>query len=168
MHCKLYPELDNLIAMESLRTSANKGSNDAYDVHTSNHKTELELSVESRSFVNRVNDQVRISNVAEDEEEHSLIWLMFMSVTMESAVFMGKNYLDTCHSITNTKHVTLKQMFDICKIVSEQDEISGVWSGKLVGKNIHGNICLSLVMKESSIFNARKSTSFRILCCVMG
>ena len=65
-------------------------------------------------------------------------------------------------------HVTLKQMFDICKIVSEQDEISGVWSGKLVGKNIHGNICLSLVMKESSIFNARKSTSFRILCCVMG
>ena len=26
-----------------------------------------------------------------------------MSVTLESAVFMGKNYLDTCHSITNTK-----------------------------------------------------------------
>ena len=41
--------------------------------------TELELSVESRSFVNRVNDQVRkrhkrISNVAEEEEEHSIIW----------------------------------------------------------------------------------------------
>ena len=54
--------------------------------------TELELSVASRSFVNRVNDQVRkrkkrISNVAEDGEEHSLIWRMFMSVTMQSAVF---------------------------------------------------------------------------------
>ena len=44
-----------------------------------NDETELELSVESRSFVNRVNDQVRkrqkrISNVAGDGEEHSIIW----------------------------------------------------------------------------------------------
>ena len=41
--------------------------------------TELELSVESRSFVNRLNDQVRkkqkrISNVAGEGEEHSIIW----------------------------------------------------------------------------------------------
>ena len=41
--------------------------------------TELDLSVESRSFVNRVNDQVRkrqkrISNVAGDGEGHSSIW----------------------------------------------------------------------------------------------
>ena len=53
----------------------------------------LELSVESRSFVYGVNDQVRkrqkiISNVTEDGEEHSMIWGMFMAVTMESAVFM--------------------------------------------------------------------------------
>ena len=38
-----------------------------------NDETELELSVESRSFVNRMNDQVRkrqkrISNVTEDGE----------------------------------------------------------------------------------------------------
>ena len=44
-----------------------------------NDETELELSVESRSFVNRVNDQVRkrqkrISNVAGEGEEHSIIW----------------------------------------------------------------------------------------------
>ena len=42
-------------------------------------EAELELSVETRSFVNRVNDQVRkrqkrISNVTEDREKHSLIW----------------------------------------------------------------------------------------------
>ena len=42
-------------------------------------ETELELSVESRSFVHRVNDQVRkrqkrISNVTEDGEKHSMIW----------------------------------------------------------------------------------------------
>ena len=41
--------------------------------------TELELSVESRSFVKQVNDQVRkgqkrISNVAGEGEEHSFIW----------------------------------------------------------------------------------------------
>ena len=41
--------------------------------------TELELSVESRSFVNQVNDQVRkrqkrISNVAGEGEEHSIAW----------------------------------------------------------------------------------------------
>ena len=44
-----------------------------------NEETELELSVESRSFVNRVNDQMRkrqkrISNVTEDGEKHSMIW----------------------------------------------------------------------------------------------
>ena len=44
-----------------------------------NDETELELSVESRLFVNRVNDQVRkrqkiISNATGNGEEHSLIW----------------------------------------------------------------------------------------------
>ena len=61
-----------------------------------NDETELELSVESRSFVKRVNDQVRkrqkrsSMNVTEDGEKHSMMWRMFMSVTMESAVFMGQ------------------------------------------------------------------------------
>ena len=97
-----------------------------------NDETKLELSVESRSFVNRVNDQVRkrqkrIPNVRGDGEEHSMIWGMFMAVTMESAVFMGKNYQNSCHSIANTTDLTLKQMFDIStKLVSEQDEISGL------------------------------------------
>ena len=59
-----------------------------------NDETELELSVESRSFLNRVNDQVRkrqkrsSMNVTDDGEKHSMIWRMFMSVTLESAVFM--------------------------------------------------------------------------------
>ena len=29
---------------------------------------------------------------------------MFMSVTLESAVFMGNNYQNNCHSIANTSH----------------------------------------------------------------
>ena len=56
-----------------------------------------------------------------------MIWVMFMSVTMESAVSMGKNYLNNCHSIANITDLTLKQMFDIStRLVSEQDEISGL------------------------------------------
>ena len=94
-----------------------------------NDEAELELSVESRSFVNRVNDQVRrrqkrsSMNVTEDGEKHSMIWEMFIALTMESAVFMGKNYQNNRNFIANTRP---KQMFDIStKLVSEQDEISG-------------------------------------------
>ena len=66
-------------------------------------------------------------NVTENDEKHSVIWRMFMCVTLESAVFMGKNYSDNWHSIKNTKDFTMKQMFDIsAKLVSEQDEIYGV------------------------------------------
>ena len=111
-----------------------------------NEETELELSVESRSFVNRVNDQVRerqkiISNVAGDGEEHFIIFgECFMSVTMESAVFMGKNFQSNQNSFVNTTDLTLKQVFDIsANMVSEQDEIFQV--DTIPWENTHGNIC---------------------------
>ena len=119
-----------------------------------NDKTELELSVESRSFVNRVNDQVRkrqkrISNVTGDGEEHSMIWGMFMSVTMESAVFMGKNFQNNRHSIANTTDLTLKHMFDIStKLVTEQDEISEL---ETIGWENHSWKYLSLIGDERII-----------------
>ena len=56
MHFEQHTELDNLIAMQNLRTSANKGSNDAYDVSTSltgyepNYMTFSELNDSSGSF----------------------------------------------------------------------------------------------------------------------
>ena len=66
-------------------------------------------------------------NVTEDSEKHSVTCGMFMSSTLESSVFMGKNYSDIWHSIKNTKDLTMTQMFDIsAKLVSEQDEIFGV------------------------------------------
>ena len=88
-----------------------------------------------------------------------------MAVTIESAVFIGNNYQNNQNSIVNTADLRLRQMFDIsAKLVAEQDEISGL---ETIGcENIHGNICHLLVMKEPSIFNARKSTSFQILYCV--
>ena len=84
----------------------------------------------------------RISNVTEDGEKHSMICGTFMIVTMESAVFMGENYLNNCQSIVNTTDLTLQQMFGIStRLVSEQDEISGLETIKLVGRIIHGNTC---------------------------
>ena len=56
-----------------------------------------------------------------------------MSVTMESAVFMGKNFQNNQNSIVNTADLTLKQMFDISsKLVSEQDDLrfGNDWLGK--------------------------------------
>ena len=67
----------------------------------------------------KVKDQVRkrqkrMSNIADSAgEEHSIIWRMFMAVTMNAATFMGKNFLDNQNSIMNSKDLTLKKMFDI-------------------------------------------------------
>ena len=72
-------------------------------------ETESELSLGSRSFLHRVNDQVRKRqkqssiDATEDSEEHSVIWGMFMSSTLQASVFMGKNYSDNWHSIRTQK-----------------------------------------------------------------
>ena len=128
-----------------------------------NDETELELSVEASSFMNRVNDEVRqrqkrsSMNITEDGEKHYMIWRMFMSVTMESAVFMGKNYLNNCHSIANAKDLTLKQMFDISKrLVSEQDEISGL---ETIGWENHSWKYLSLIGDER-VINLQRTKVF--------
>ena len=72
-----------------------------------------------------------------------------MSVTLESTVFMGKNYLDNRHSITTTKDLTLKQMFDrSARLVSEQDEMSGL---KTIGWKNHSWTYMSLIGDERVI-----------------
>ena len=78
-----------------------------------------------------------------------MIWAMFMAVTMESAVFMGKNYLNNCQSIVNMKDLSLKQMFDTsAKLVAEQDEISGL---ETIGWEHHSWKYLSLIGDERVI-----------------
>ena len=72
-----------------------------------------------------------------------------MAVTMESAVFMGKNYLNNCHSNANTKDLTHKQMFDTStRLVSQQDEISGL---ETIGWENHSWKYLSLIGDERII-----------------
>ena len=55
---------------------------------------------------------------------------MFMCVTMESAVFMGKNHPNNRHSNANTKDLTLKQMFDISTRLVSDLWIGHNWLGK--------------------------------------
>ena len=102
-----------------------------------------------------MNDQVRKSqkrssmNVIEDGKEHSLIWEMFMSLSLEAAVFMGMNYSDNWHSIKNTKDLTIQRMFEIsAKLLSEQDEIYGV---KTIDWEIPSWTNLSLIGDEQVI-----------------
>ena len=72
-----------------------------------------------------------------------------MIVTMESAVFMEKNYLNNCQSIVNTADLTLKQMFDVsARLVSEQDEIAGL---ETIGWVNHSWKYLSLIGDERII-----------------
>ena len=92
-------------------------------------------------------------NITEDGEKHSFVCGMLMSVTMEPAAFMGKNY-QNCHSIANTKDLTWKQMFDRnTLLVSEQHEISGL---ETIGWVNHSWQYLSLIVEERNI-NLRRA-----------
>ena len=103
------------------------------------------MGSDAAEFSNKVKDQVRskqkrISNVAGDGEEHSMIWGMFMAVTMESAVFTGKNCQDNQNSIMNTTDLTLKKCSTYLQNWWADKMRSSMWI-RFIGKNIYGKIC---------------------------
>ena len=68
-------------------------------------------------------------DATQDSIKHSLIWEMFMSLTLQASIFMGKEYSENLRSIKNTgNNLAMKQMFDISEklIVGQSDEIYGV------------------------------------------
>ena len=89
--------------------------------------------METRSFLNRVNDQVRkrqkrsSMNVTENEEKtfYEMVNVHVCNIGISS--IHGKDLPgQSSFHFTNTKDLTLKQMFDIsARLVSEHDEISG-------------------------------------------
>ena len=107
--------LDNIISQEVARPQNSVLGND---------ETELELSVESRSFVNRVNDQVRkrqkrIYNAAEDGEGT----FYYLGIVYCCNIGISSIHGKECPK----QYITLKQMCDIsAKLVTEQDEIFNV------------------------------------------
>ena len=76
--------------------------------------TESNVSLRSRSFLNRVNDQFRkrldhsSEDAIKDIDKRSMSWGMFKSSTLEASVFMGKKYSDNLHSTKNSGETQLK------------------------------------------------------------
>ena len=75
------------------------------------------MGSDAAEFVNKVKDQVqnrqkRMSNVAESDDEHSIIWGLFMATTLNAATFVGKNFSTIQSVFKNHESLTLKQMFD--------------------------------------------------------
>ena len=63
----------------------------------------------------------------EDLDVHSVIWRMFMNVTLEAAVHLGNDHLENLRSTQNQPQCTVKQWFDVTrKLVKEQKEIQGI------------------------------------------
>ena len=136
--------------------------------------TESYLSLQSRSFLHRVNARLRkmLNRSPEDSmqdiDKRSLIWWMFISSTVDASVFMGKNYSDSLHSIKNTvENLTLKMMFEISEqlILEKSDEIFGV--SQISWESSPWNSSLWSMMKKSSVSRMQRFTYSQILCYVL-
>ena len=63
----------------------------------------------------------------EDLDVNTLIWWMFMTVTLQAAGHLGNDYLENQNSTTNRSQRTVKHLFDVRKkLVRDQKEIQGV------------------------------------------
>ena len=103
--------------MKMLGASTGKPVGDKFvidDDMDSDTAAESDLSLKSRSFLNRVNDRLRRmldcspEDAMLDIDKRSMIWGMFMSSTLAASVFMGENFPDNLHSIKNTGKILLQ------------------------------------------------------------
>ena len=61
-----------------------------------------------------------------DLDTNSLIWGMFMSVTLDAAVHRGKDYLENLHSTQNQQQRTIRHLFDVAKeLITDRTAILG-------------------------------------------
>ena len=93
------------------------------------------LSVESVSFLERVNARLRVmrnrppKDKMDDIDKHSLSWRICMSSTLSAAVFLGRDHSENLQSNRSTdEKPTVKKLFEVTqKLIREQRlEISGV------------------------------------------
>ena len=66
------------------------------------------MGSDATEFVNQVRNQVRIrqkrmSSIAENCTEHSIIWWMFKATTLNAATYMGKNYSTMQNVVKNPR-----------------------------------------------------------------
>ena len=118
------------------------------------------MGSEVTEFVNQGRNQVRtrqkrMSSIAENYTEHSIIWGMFMATTLNAATFKGKNFSTIQSVVKNHESLTLKQMFDVtAQIVNNEEEISCL-EKILYGKNSWTQLSL---INDLVIINNLQST----------
>ena len=103
------------------------GKPDSEDAQGNANFEKFIVGSDTTEFVNKVKNQVRIrqkrmSDDAEDCTEHSIVWGMFMTTTLNAVTFMGKSYSTMQNVVQNEEKITLKQMFDITAQTIHNDE----------------------------------------------
>ena len=114
MHFEQHTELDNLIAMQNLRTSANKGSNDAWRVRTSlttqKRLSEVDVEMDRASWEWRNSDialfvtsQLETCKLSMQQKENQSLFLESATVTNSGTTGHGQ-FLERCKSDLETAH----------------------------------------------------------------
>ena len=121
LHCELYLELDNLIAMESLCFSA-KGSDDAYDVSVS-------LTLPGRPIIG--NALLRVSWVTPwiPKLKSCNTWTEWLTLT--------KGFAQVWHAMLNLKPPESSCACDAPVETLKRDHVTTVIHGVLHGHQIH-------------------------------
>ena len=62
-------------------------------------------------------------DVLNDFETNSLMWGMFMTATLDTAVHLGEDYLENLHFTKNQPQRTIRQLFDVTKkkLITDQN-----------------------------------------------
>ena len=136
-------------------------------------EAESELSSGSRSFLHRVNDQVRkrqkqsSKGATKDSDEHSVMWGILC--------LQNCKCLHSWWKITDTIFILSKipkiSQWNRCSTYLRNwcpnNKMRSMEWRQLTGKTLHGSICLWLVTNKSWVSSAQKPTYSQILYCVL-
>ena len=136
--------------------------------------TESNLSLRSRSFLNRVNDRLRKmldrspEDAVQDIDKRFMILGMFMSSTLEASCIHGKELLRqfAFHQNYREKSHFKADVRDMWKVDSGTIR-RFLECLKSVGKILHGNNYLWSMMKKSSVSRMQRFMYSQILCYVL-
>ena len=93
----------------------------------------FQISVDYGPHLEKVNSNLRqkmgrtSGDDMNDLDTNSWIWGMFLSVTLDAAVHLGKDFLENLRSAKNQPQRTTRQLFDVTKeLITHQTEIPGI------------------------------------------
>ena len=168
---------DDLMDDRTVRPVVNAQHTDRFiienDETNSYAEAESELSLGSRLFLHRVNDQVRkrqkqsSKDATKDCDKHSVIW--------ECLCLQHCRHLYSWWRVTQTIGIPSKiqkisqwnRFSTYLRNWKPNNQMRSMEWKQLTGKTLHGSICLWLVMNKSSVSSAQESAYSQILYCVL-